>query len=92
MALEVVRSEDFIEYFIFPDLNQHNENDKDEILKDLHQKINEIAKLYTSNYIWHRDPFTIRSKNFSSILSSSESNGKLDCNRFMAHLITMHNL
>ena len=76
MALEIVKSEDFIEYFIFPDINETNVNDKDKILKDLHLKINEIAKSFASNYIWHRDSFSIRSENFSSILSHSENNGK----------------
>lgn len=82
MALEVVRSEDFIEYFLFPDVNEAEANDKETILKDLHQKINEISKSYASKYIWHKDPFEIRSKTFSSILSSSEGNGELVSMKF----------
>lgn len=77
MALEVVKSEDFIEYFLFPDLNEAEENDKEGLLKDLIQKINEIAKAYTSKYIWHKDPFEIRTKPFTSILSNSDVDGKL---------------
>lgn len=77
MALEVVKSEDFIEYFLFPDFIEANENDKEGLLKELIQKINEIAKVFTSKYIWHKDPFEIRTKPFTSILSNAEDGGKI---------------
>lgn len=73
MALEIVKSEDFIEYFIFADVNDHNE----EVLDELNLKINEIAKSYTSKYIWHKDSFNIRKRQNSSILSNTENNGEL---------------
>ena len=76
MALEVVKSEDFIEYFLFPDFNGTDENDKEGLLKEIIQKINEIAKAFTSKYIWHKDPFEIRTKPFTSILSNPEDGGK----------------
>ncbi len=71
MALEDVKSEDFIEYFIFPDENDCDE----ESLQELNLKISEIAKVYSSKYIWHRDPFDIRNKQFPSILSNSDKDG-----------------
>lgn len=74
MALEIVKSEDFIEYFIFPDINEHN----DEVLNELSLKIGEIAKAYTGKFIWHKDPFEIRTKKFPSILSDSENNGEFN--------------
>lgn len=77
MALEVVKREDFIEYFLFPDFIEANENDKEGLLKELIQKINEITKVFTSKYIWHKDPFEIRTKPFTSILSNAEDGGKI---------------
>lgn len=77
MALEVVKSEDFIEYFLFPDVNEVDENDKEGMIKELVIKINEIAKVFSSKYIWHKDPFEIRIKSFSPILSNSEDDSKL---------------
>jgi hypothetical protein len=74
MALENVRSEDFIEYFIFPDINESNE----EVLNELSLKIAEIAKSYTGKYIWHKDQFEIRNQKFASILSDSENNGEFN--------------
>lgn len=74
MALEVAKSEDFIEYFIFPDINQHS----DEALHELSLKISDIAKSFTSSYIWHKDSFEIRKRQFPSILSGSENNGEFN--------------
>lgn len=73
MALEIVKSEDFIEYFIFPDIKEKNEG----VLNELKLKIVEIAKSYEGKYIWHKDSFVIQNQKFSSILSDTENNGEL---------------
>lgn len=78
MALEIVRSEDFIEYFIFPVISETSEGENVREFDELYQKINEIAKSYCSNYIWHKDPFNIKTKQFSTILNNLErDSGKL---------------
>lgn len=74
MALEIVKSEDFIEYFIFPDIKENNE----EVLQELSLKISETAKSYTDKYIWHKDSFEIQNRKFPSILSNSENNGEIN--------------
>lgn len=59
--LESVREEDFVEYFLFPEINT-NENQlnfNDNELNKLLHNINNIIELYSVNYIWHKDSFKV---------------------------------
>jgi hypothetical protein len=78
MALENVRVEDFIEYFLFPEINGSLQDDETEALNDIQQKIDEISKSFIKNYIWHKDPFSLKIRNQNSCLLNN-NNGKFLC-------------
>lgn len=73
MALEIVKNDDYIEYFLFPIIDGSKE---DESLSDIVNQVNEIAKSYVSNYIWHKDPFVIKARDKNSHLLNPESEGE----------------
>lgn len=75
MALEIVRSDDFIEYFLFPSIDQEL-GDEDEVLSDISKQVKELATAYASNYIWHKDPFAVKARNSNSHLLNPESDGE----------------
>lgn len=76
MALEIVRNDDFIEYFLFPTIDQAPEIEEDATLDELLKQINEISNLYTSNYIWHKDPFNLKARNRNSYLLNPDGKGE----------------
>jgi hemerythrin superfamily protein len=76
MALEIVRNDDFIEYFLFPNIDQLTESDEEDKLGELLEQINEISRVYTKNYIWHKDPFVLKARNRKSHLLNPESKGE----------------
>lgn len=80
MALEIVRNDDYIEYFLFPNIDQVSENQEDEILNEILNQVNSIAGAYTSNYIWHKDPFGLKARNRNSHLLNPESKGEIKIN------------
>lgn len=75
MALELVRNDDFIEYFLFPQINSDSEAQEDELLDGVLKQVNDIASSYTSSFIWHKDPFALKARNSSSHLLNPESEG-----------------
>jgi hypothetical protein len=76
MALEIVRNDDFIEYFLFPNIDQVSEGEEEDVLSEILSKINEISSAYTSSYIWHKDPFVLKARNRNSHLLNPESKGE----------------
>lgn len=76
MALEIVRSDDFIEYFLFPQFEQLAEQQENEALNNVLLKAVEIATSYTKDYIWHKDPFALTVRNRSSHLLNPENKGE----------------
>lgn len=76
MAVEIIRNEDFVEYFLFPKIDQCSEDDERVILDQLLVKINAISADYTSSYIWHKDPFGLKVRTRSSHLLKTDNNGK----------------
>lgn len=76
MALEIVRNDDFIEYFLFPNIDQVSEANEDEILHESLKQVNAIASVYTSNYIWHKDPFGLKARNRKTHLLDPECKGE----------------
>lgn len=75
MALEMVRNDDFIEYFLFPDVEEVSEGQEDDALGDVLKRVNDIASTYTSNFIWHKDPFSVKARNRNSHLLNPDSEG-----------------
>lgn len=76
MALEIVRNDDFIEYFLFPNIDQTSESEEEEALNEILKQINVISSSYTSSYIWHKDPFVLKDRNRNSHLLNPESKGE----------------
>ncbi|KAL7023595.1 hypothetical protein ACKWTF_012698 [Chironomus riparius] len=73
MALENVRVEDFIEYFLFPEINASAQDNEAEVLNDIQQRIDEISKSFIKNYIWHKDPFNLKIRNQNSSLLNNNN-------------------
>lgn len=76
MALEIVRNDDYVEYFLFPNITAVSENQEEEILIETLKQVTEISKLYTSNYIWHKDEFNLKARNRNSHLLNPEGKGE----------------
>lgn len=77
MALEIVRNDDFIEYFLFPSIDPLPENE-DEVLNEILKQVINAANSYTSSYIWHKDSFNLKARNRNSHLLNPDENGKLN--------------
>lgn len=57
--LEVARAEDFVEYFLFPNVQSTELKDINEQLNNNLKSINIIVEKYCKNYIWHKDEFRL---------------------------------
>lgn len=73
MAVETIKSEDFIEYFLFPKINQVSEDDERDALANLLQTIDEISNNFIKSYIWHKDSFNLKVRTRSSHLLKKDS-------------------
>ena len=67
--LEFVREDDYVEYFIFPQLNEVSQHDESEREQELHKQLEDVRgqciklaeKLIKERqYIWHKDEFQLR--------------------------------
>lgn len=63
-ATETIRADDFVEYFLFPDLKQSNSidsgnNNVSDSLEQLRTQIVDESNKFVGNYIWHKDPFQL---------------------------------
>lgn len=65
-ALEFVREEDFVEYFLYPEAvaadNHH-----------LEAQIQEVVSKFTKGYIWHKDEFKVQSRIGTGVLEATLS-------------------
>ncbi|CRL06956.1 CLUMA_CG019947, isoform A [Clunio marinus] len=77
MALEIVRNEDFIEYFLFPNIDPDNEVEEDKILNDTLNQVIEISNNYTKKFIWHKDGVNFCARNRHSHLLNHENKEEL---------------
>ena len=75
--LEIVRSEDYLEYFLFPQLNvQSNQSENyEETLESVYQLVNQMTNDYCSNYIFHKDGFKLTKKIRNSHLLKEDEEG-----------------
>lgn len=77
MALEIIKSDDYIEYFLFPQLNAPSDEleVEENILKEVLVKVNNLAEEYCDSYIWHKDPYNFKVKNRNShlLIDNSEN-------------------
>lgn len=75
-ALEFVREEDYVEYFLFPpkintpDTEPSEENELNQVLV----QIKTIQETFTRDYIWHKDQFqlTTRPRHFNVHLTDEK--------------------
>lgn len=72
---EIIRADDYIEYYIFPDLSSCSSNTKDvdDFLDALISNLNVDIEQITKDYIWHKDPFCLVKCN-STLLNESQQN------------------
>lgn len=61
---ETIRADDFVEYFLFPDLKQTagidgDSNNVSDSLERIRTQIIAEAEKFVGNYIWHKDPFQL---------------------------------
>lgn len=75
-ALEFVREDDFVEYYIFPTVLSNNEKDQEEILNSTLQRISKTISKYCSQYLWHKDEFRLMPRTKSSCLLDNEEDGR----------------
>lgn len=66
--LQFVREEDFVEYFLFPELPDTDGPDNQQLMNQLEAQIVEVAADFAKNYIWHKDNFQIRQRTGDSTL------------------------
>lgn len=69
---EVIRADDFVEYFLFPSLNELSGNNVDEKLENFLREVNESVQKFTADYIWHKEPFqlVVRTPNTSRLFAT----------------------
>lgn len=74
---EVIRADDFVEYFLFPSLNEINGNNVHDKLDIFLNDVNEIVKKFTVDYIWHKEPFQLiaRTPQTSKVFNDSHTTG-----------------
>lgn len=82
-VLETVREDDFVEYFIFPQLNS-NENEEI-VLNNYLTKINNAIRNQTKDYLWHKDEFNVTTRPKTSHLLNEDfdKRGKYYIHQFM---------
>ncbi|KAL3284741.1 hypothetical protein HHI36_018886 [Cryptolaemus montrouzieri] len=77
--LECIREDDFIEYFLFPDLGFLSEDEQELILNETLQKCEDIVRDITRHHLWHKDGFSLRPRtsNTNKLLEGTQKNENL---------------
>ncbi|XP_060535573.1 protein ecdysoneless [Cylas formicarius] len=75
-ALQLVRADDFVEYYLFPSIDSRDEKDQETTLNTVLQKANKIVEKYAKNYLWHKDAFklTIRTSHSNYLRHIEDKN------------------
>lgn len=74
---EVIRADDFVEYALFPSLDELSGNNADEKLENFLREINESVQKFTVDYIWHKEPFqlVVRTPDTSRLFYATKGQG-----------------
>lgn len=57
---ETIRADDFVEYYLFPDLSSIDIKDNEEsVLKKFLDEVYGSLSTYLNGYIWHKDQFQL---------------------------------
>lgn len=80
-ATDIVRADDFIEYFLFPSLDELSGNDLEEKLNNFSLEVNKHVKEFIGDYIWHKDSFQLIPKaiEITKLYGGEEEDGMLCC-------------
>lgn len=87
-ALETVRDDDFVEYFLFVKTDDDNEDAEEQVkrINHLNNKVLELVDRVSNQYIWHKDRFNLIPRFCPSAelrqSFSDASDGKLDSSDF----------
>lgn len=60
--LETVRSDDFVEYFLYPKVEIKDVAEQERVLSSLLKEANKLVENLSQNYIWHKDEFKLSVK------------------------------
>lgn len=74
----LVREDDFVEYYLFPPIETRNEFEQEKVLSSILVKVNKIIDKYTTAFLWHKDAFKLspRTSVYNELNSVTEDNGK----------------
>lgn len=75
-VLEIVREDDFVEYFIFQNNINIDQLNKADILSNTKSHIQSIINKYQSGYIWQKDEFNLIPRNTSIFHPVDDNEGK----------------
>lgn len=81
---EVIRADDFVEYSLFPSLDELSGNNADEKLENFLREVNESVQKFTIDYIWHKEPFqlVVRTPDTSRLFHATKTQGMFEIDRF----------
>ena len=74
--METVRADDFVEYFLFPNLNSNAAEDNESNLDMVVLEINRIIERYCKEYIWHKDEFRLTPRSNLLLENQADLSGK----------------
>lgn len=57
--LQLIREDDFVEYYLFPPIESKNNIEQEKILSSILEKANKIVNKYVTGFLWHKDPFKL---------------------------------
>lgn len=92
---EIIRADDFVEYFLFPALNPSSDidsgnNNVTDSLEEIRTQIVEESNQFIGNYIWHKDPFQliVKSENLK-LTNDNDEEGKYCDNKVLCSISFM---
>lgn len=77
-ATETIRADDFVEYLLFPELEQLQGTTPEEKLTNFLVDVNECVRKFIGNYIWHKEPFQLitRTTETMKLFADNDVEGK----------------
>lgn len=64
--LEFIREDDFVEYFLFPQVKAENGPEIILELENLLEEVNKLLERFEKDYIWHKDVIKLTARTNSS--------------------------
>ena len=65
-VLELVREDDFVEYFLFS-IDSFDQESSTQTILNLKSHVSDLSKKGSENYIWQKDEFVVIPRNTSSM-------------------------